>query len=121
MRNNNAISAAILLLASCAVVCGEPPTRPAGRPDAAARESDYAARKMLEKAKDLLLANEQERGIKLIETLLDQYPKSPIRYQAYLALGKHYIDTRQQQKAINALRNLKDLEKKEAELGPDDK
>jgi TolA-binding protein len=122
MRNNKSLKLATAVLGCLSAFgfAGEP-AAPAARPDATAREMDYAARKMLDKAKDLLLAGEQERGVKLIETLLDQYPKSPIRYQAYLAMGKHFIDTRQQSKAINALRNLKDFEKKEAELNPDDK
>ena len=117
---------ALLLVCSCGLVplCRAeqaPPTPLVAKPDAGSREMDYAAKKMLDKANELLAANEKERGVKLIETLVDQYPKSPIRYQAYLALGKYYLDSHQQPKAITALRQLKDLERNEGELNADDK
>lgn len=109
-------------LAAFGLNAGEaPPPANAARPDPTARETDFAAKRMLDKAKDLLQSGEQERGVKMVETLLDQYPKSAIRFQAYLVLGRHYIETRTQAKAISYLRNLKDFEKRENELNPDER
>src|SRR5687768_2463099 len=81
------------------LAAGEPAAAPVAPAAAAAeREVDFAARRMLDKARELLQSNESERAVKMVETLLDQYPKSAIRYQAYLVLGRHYIDSRAQAK-----------------------
>jgi len=45
----------------------------------------------------------------MFETVIEQYPKSPIRFQAYLALGKHYLDARQYDLAVDYLRNIENL------------
>src|SRR4051812_29587846 len=108
MRNN--VCLLVVLALGTGLQAGEAPP-PAKAADATAREVDFAARRMLEKARELFQGNENERGIKMVETLLDQYPKSAIRFQAFMELGRHYIETRQQAKAITFLRNLKEFEK----------
>jgi len=121
MRIERMASAALLIGASVLgfeSVAGEPA---AAAPAADTREVDFAARRMLDKAKELFQGNEAERAVKMVETLLDQYPKSAIRYPAYLVLGRHYIDSRQQAKAVTYLRNLKDFEKRENELNIDER
>ncbi|HYG76020.1 MAG TPA: tetratricopeptide repeat protein [Planctomycetota bacterium] len=119
MRNKLGVMAVLVLSAS--VIGGEAAPAAAAKTDATARETDFAARRMLEKARELFQSSENERAVKMVETLLDQYPKSPVRYQAYMVLGRHYIDTRQQSKAIALLRNMKDFEKRESELSPEDR
>jgi len=85
--------------------------RAAGQ-DRRTRESqgDYAAYKLLQRATELIDANEKDRGVKMLETVIEQYPRSPIRFQAYLALGKHYLDARDYTVAIDYLRNIEGLQ-----------
>ena len=72
-------------------------------------DADFHARRLLKKAQDFLLAGENERGIKMLHTIIDQYPKSFVRYQAWLALGKHYLDVRREADGIRALAKINEL------------
>ena len=84
--------------------------------DRKTRESkgDYAAYKLLKRGQELLEAGEEDRGTKMLQTVIEQYPKSPIRFQAYLSMGKYYLDAHKQAEAIDYLRNLRRLEKTKA-------
>lgn len=92
---------------------------PAKAPDKAraakAAEDEFAAKRLLKRAQDLLLARETERGVKMLESVIEQYPNNPVRYEAYLALGKHFIEARDQAAAVNTLRHLNDLRKPDEE------
>jgi TolA-binding protein len=81
----------------------------------------YAAFQLLRKGQELLEAGEHDRGAKILETIVEQYPADPIRFRAYLALGKHALSRSQQMEAIGYLRNLKALEKPGAELEGEDR
>lgn len=74
-------------------------------------ESDLAVEKIVEKAKELIDLKEYERGIKMLENVLDQYPKSRIRFKVSLLLGRHLIETQKYNDAIRHLRSLTVLEK----------
>jgi len=87
---------------------------PAKRPGDPA-EDEFAARRLLKRAQDLLLAREAERAVKMLESIIEQNPKSPIRYEAYLTLGKHYIEARDEASAVNCLRHLSELKKGDQE------
>jgi len=91
------------------------------RQDRASRESqgDYAAYKLMQRAQQLLDAGEKDRGVKMFETVIEEYPRSPIRFQAYLALGRQYIDTRDYAAAIDHLRNIEQLQGQEELRGED--
>jgi TolA-binding protein len=52
----------------------------------------------------------------MFETIIEQYPASQVRYEAYLALGKHFLDARDQLRGINYLRHLNELKKPDEEL-----
>ena len=71
----------------------------------------YAAKGLLKKAKDLLTLGEKDRGVKMLETVIEQYADTPVRYEAYLELGRHYLEQRNQPKAIAVLRHLQELKK----------
>ena len=77
--------------------------------DRKTRESkgDYAAYKLLKRGQELLEAGEEDRGTKMLQTVIEQYPKSPIRFQAYLSMGKYYLNAHKQAEAIDYLRNLR--------------
>ncbi len=89
---------------------GTPEAR-AGTPEAraAAAEDEIAAKRLLDRAQELLAIGEKERAVKMLETIVEQHPEELVRYQAYLALGKHYLDQYQQPRAISYLRRLKEL------------
>jgi TolA-binding protein len=82
----------------------------AGDRPASALANDMAASSLLDNGIEVLASGETERGIKMIETVYEQYPASNVRYRAYLTLGKHYLATKDQAKAIGYLRNARTIE-----------
>ncbi len=82
----------------------------------AAGGAGYAAYRIVDRAADLLDAGETERGVKMLETVLDQYPTSDIRYKVWLLLGKHFLQQHQHMRAVNYLRNLRPLDDGQTEL-----
>jgi TolA-binding protein len=82
---------------------------------------NYAAFQLLRKGQELLDSGEHDRGAKILETIVEQYPADPIRFRAYLALGKHALSRSQQMEAIGYLRNLKALEQPGKELEGEDR
>jgi TolA-binding protein len=83
------------------------------RPEATLSEAEIAAVRLVEKAEELLEMKESERGVRMLETVLDQYPKSQIRFKVYLILGRHLIETQKYADAIRHLRNVGALAKEE--------
>lgn len=81
----------------------------------------YAAVQLLRRGQELLDSGEHERGAKILETIVEQYPADPIRFRAYLALGKHALARSQQMEAIGYLRNLKALDQPGQELEGEDR
>jgi TolA-binding protein len=79
-------------------------------------EGDIAARRLLKRAQELLLAGEKDRGVKMLENVVEQHPDSFVRYYAYLELGKHFLEQYQQPQAISYLRRMKELERGDEEL-----
>jgi TolA-binding protein len=119
---------AATLLAAC---CLLPATAPGQQPDAAApaggrraarqrepkgERGGYAALQLLRKGQELIDSGEHDRGTKILETIIEQYPNDPIRFKAYLALGKHALARSEQMEAIGHLRNLKSLEQPGVEM-----
>ncbi|MDP7249015.1 MAG: tetratricopeptide repeat protein [Planctomycetota bacterium] len=81
---------------------------------------DFEANRLLKKAKDFLSLREHERGEKMLLTIIEQYPQSFVRFKAWLALGKHYLDTHKQEEAVRAFAHLKQLKKTEKKLRGDE-
>jgi TolA-binding protein len=102
---------------------GEAAAQREARQDRSTRESkgDYAAYKLLKRSQELLEAGEHERGVKMLETIIEQQAKSPIRFQAYLMLGRHYVENREQAQALDYLRNLQRLQSGKTILTGDDR
>ena len=80
-------------------------------------EGDFAAGRLLQRANDLLLAGEEERGIKMLQSVIEQHPDSDARYSAYLALGQHELDNGNQPQAITYFARVKELERREGLTG----
>ena len=86
------------------------------RGEATPGSGNYAAYQLLQKGQELLASGEHDRGTKILETIIEQYPADPIRFKAYLALGKHALERSEQMEAIGHLRNLKGLEQPGVEM-----
>ena len=80
----------ILVAAVAAAVCGRSVAAPPkGK---AAQVQEVKAKKMLTRATELLEGKQDERAVKLLQSLPRLFPKSPTRFKALMALGKHYMD-----------------------------
>jgi TolA-binding protein len=83
--------------------------------DGAARggstEFDVAADRLVKSAEDLFQAKENDRAVRVLESVIERYPESSVRYKAHLALGRHYVETRREQEALVNLRHLLVLDK----------
>ena len=112
MRNNivHGLFALSLSLAALA------PAGSTARREAKAPEQEFAARRLLKRAIDLLAGGEHERAVTMLETVIEQYPKSFVRFEACLALGRHYLDARDHARAIHALRHLNALARQDKPL-----
>jgi tetratricopeptide (TPR) repeat protein len=77
--------------------------------------TDFAASRLFKRGQDLILVGEFDRGVKMLESVAEQYPDSELRYQAWLALGKHFISQFQQPQAIIYLAKLRELERLDEE------
>lgn len=86
----------------------------------AASESDMEARRLLIRAHELLNAFEVERGVRMLESVAEQYPSSNVRFDAWLALGKHYLEARDQGKAVYYFGQFRVLEGSDSSLAGDD-
>lgn len=124
MRTNIARILLVLALGAAVFLAeAHAQTRRRPRQGAGTRESkgDYAAYKLLKRGRELLDAGEEERGVKMLQTIIEQHSRSPIRFQAYLALGKYYLGVHDQAQAIDCLRNLRRLEQGKKKLAGDDR
>lgn len=104
--------------AGAPVAAGENDADPGAAAGDNGGDSDYAAARLLQRADELLQAGEKERGIKMLESVVEQYPKSMMRHKAYLALGRHFLEARDQNQAIAYLARVRELEREPA-LSPE--
>lgn len=95
------------------------PGAAAGAPTQSAGEVE--AKRLFDRAKELMDAKESERAVKMLESILEQFPVSKVRAEVCVALGRYYIENHEQLKAISYLNQLKNLEKDNQELTGTDK
>ncbi len=74
-----------------------------------------------DKAVELLAIREYERGVKMLENVIDQFPESKARTRAHLALGRHFLNRGQHSKALANFRPLWRLKKTGQEIKGDEK
>ena len=65
---------------------------------------------MLNKGVELLEQKQEERAVKMIQSVPQMFPKSKARFKAYLALGKIYADKGQYDLAIKQYEHLAESE-----------
>ncbi len=76
-------------------------------------KEDYKANDMLNKGLELLRMKQEDRGVKLITSVPQMFPKSKIRFKAYMALGQHYKKKRNFEMAIKQFSQIKGIEDEE--------
>jgi TolA-binding protein len=114
-RGCTRLGAAVVPAILCGMVLAQARRTPGRRPSREEAVNVYAARSLLKKANDLLALGEKERGVKMLETIVKQYARTPVRYEAYLALGRHHVEQHDQARAITVLRHLNELKKPDEE------
>ena len=78
---------------------------------AAAASGELEARRLLALGQELLDSNERDRGLKMIETVIEQFPAARTVFPACLTLGRHYIKANEKiPEAISYLNRLRVLE-----------
>jgi TolA-binding protein len=53
---------------------------------------DRTARKLIEAGDDRVLANEVTKAVEVWQSVIERYPRSKVRFEAHLRLGKHYLE-----------------------------
>jgi len=94
----------LCLPAALALVCLAPALSAqeesdSGRPRVAETE-DRQARHLYDKALELMDYKQYERGIAMLNTIVRDNPGTTIAYKSHLAMGKHYLDQRQNKEAL---------------------
>jgi len=80
---------------------------------------DASALRMVKAAEEMLAAKEFERGVRALEAVIERFSDSDVRYRAYLALGRYYVDSHKHQDALKVLRQLHGLERGDEALTGD--
>src|SRR5689334_17739704 len=82
------------------------PVPPTPKEEDASRLLEFKANDMLNKGLELLEARQDERAIKMITSVPQQFPKSKARLKAHLALGKHYASRGSHELALKQFEHL---------------
>lgn len=70
-----------------------PEAAPAGgSPVAGSIVEDRAARKLIEAGDARLEADEEDKAVEIWRSVIERYPRSKVRYEAHMRLGKHLLD-----------------------------
>ena len=69
-------------------------TQPCMAARARANRGDYKAHDTLSRGVDLLNQQQEERGLKLVQSVIKNHPKSPVRFEAHIILGEHHRKAR---------------------------
>jgi TolA-binding protein len=83
---------------------------PTTNPSSEEARMEYKANDLLNRGVELLESKQEERGLKMISSVPQMFPKSKARFKAWLALGKHYVKTRQFDLAVKQFEHLNDSE-----------
>ena len=85
---------------------------PAAGEGAATEEGkiEFQANDMVNRGLDLLEAKQEERGLKLIASVPEMFPKSKARFRAHLVVGKAHVDKRRFELAIKQFAYLAESE-----------
>lgn len=74
---------------------------------------DYRAYSLLKQGVSYLEANNDEQGLKRLADIPRMFPKSPVRFQAWLELGKHSVERQEYDAAIRFFTEARESEEAE--------
>jgi len=75
-----------------------------------AAKMEFRANGMIDQAKDLIDMRQEERGLKMLQSVPEMFPKAKARFRAYLAIADRLMATRQYDLAAKQLAYLADSE-----------
>lgn len=67
---------------------------------------EMAVNRLIRTAEDYLSARDYDRGVNMLQTVLERFPESERRYEVYLILGRHFIQQQNEREAIPYLRQI---------------
>jgi TolA-binding protein len=109
MKASTALS--ICMASSLSFLLPAPAPAAEGQRRAAVDRSDLLARRQFRTALGLMESGESERAVRMLQQILDGYPTSQVKWDVYLALGKHALYEQAQPKAaIDSLKRVTELE-----------
>jgi len=85
------------------------------RPVRGGGAGEYAARQQLRQGEAYLTAGDTERGTNMLQRVIDQFPDSDVRFEAYLMLGEHVLNEGNHAQAVIYFSKLRELGERHAE------
>lgn len=73
-------------------------------------KADIKAKDMLNRGLDLIQSGQEDRGLKLVASVPEMFPKSPVRFHAYLAMGRLHMDKSRNELAVKQFQLAADSE-----------
>ena len=67
-------------------------TKPATQPSASSLIEDRAAKKLLAAGDSRIELDQPKEALELYQQVIERYPRSAVRFEAYMRLGKYYLD-----------------------------
>lgn len=80
---------------------------------------DAGAERLIKAAEELLASKETERGMRMLETVVERFPDSPARFKAFLVLGRSLVEAHKHQDALKWLRQIQVLDRPDEPLKGD--
>lgn len=112
-----------VLWTACVAIGQEPPVKEEGSALKGSIVEDRAAKKLLEAGDARYEADEVTKAVEIWQSVIERYPRSKVRYEAYMKLGKFYLERdRQYDKAraqfeqVSAEENRNEEQRAEATL-----
>jgi TolA-binding protein len=78
-------------------------TNRSSRGSSEAERTEYMANDLLNRGLELIEQKQEERGLKIIQSVPEMYPESKAKFKAYVALGEYYISKHNYDKAVKYL------------------
>lgn len=91
MGRYGAVLAASLLWGAAATAQPTAATPPATQPTAGSLIEDRAAQKLLAAGDSRIELDQVREGLELYQQVIERYPRSPVRFEAFVRLGKHHL------------------------------
>ena len=112
MRLINSFLCLVLLVNLVDVDAARKSKRRRGKMDESAKQ-EYLASDMLSRGLELIKLKQEDRGLKLVESIEKQFPKSKTRFKAYNALGEIFMAKKEYDKSVIQFKKAMESEEDE--------